>query len=259
MPRFKVLDDSKGFNPNRIDLQKPLVILMSMAGLLVVLCAINVATLLLLRAANRAREMSMRYALGARRGRIISQLMIEGGVLGLTGASCRSPAGASGRNCMLVRILTNSDPGTEPYSASVDMRVLLFTLGISRAGNAVIQHCAGLPLPPPESRRNALRQNAGTLSRIRSASASSPWARRLRSASCYSAAPASSCARSTIFVTSRLGISKPQTSLHFRSIPATLDMAKIAPPQIVTSSIEALRRIPGVVSVAAQQRSGTRG
>src|SRR5579871_2479310 len=40
-----VLDDSKGFNPNRTDLQKPLVILMSMAGLLVVLCAINVATL----------------------------------------------------------------------------------------------------------------------------------------------------------------------------------------------------------------------
>ncbi len=58
-------------------------ILMSMAGLLVVLCAINVATLLLLRAANRAREMSMRYALGAKRGRIISQLMIEGGMLGL--------------------------------------------------------------------------------------------------------------------------------------------------------------------------------
>ncbi|HTV04948.1 MAG TPA: ABC transporter permease, partial [Acidobacteriaceae bacterium] len=56
-----VLDDSRGFSPGRADLKTPLVILMSMAGLLVLMCAINVATLLLLRAAARAREMSMRY------------------------------------------------------------------------------------------------------------------------------------------------------------------------------------------------------
>src|SRR5271170_4092043 len=84
---FKVIDDSKGFSPNRLNLEKPLVILMSMAGLLVALCAINVATLLLLRAAGRAREMSMRYALGARRSRIVSQLLVEGGLLGLFGAA----------------------------------------------------------------------------------------------------------------------------------------------------------------------------
>jgi len=64
---LKVLDDSAGFAPERIDLKTPLTILMSMAGLLVAMCAINVATLLLLRAAGRAREMSMRYALGAKR------------------------------------------------------------------------------------------------------------------------------------------------------------------------------------------------
>ena len=54
--------------------------------LLVVLCAVNVATLLLLRAANRAREMAMRYSLGARRSGIFAQLITEGGVLGLAGA-----------------------------------------------------------------------------------------------------------------------------------------------------------------------------
>ncbi len=81
---LKVLDDSKGFSPGRMDLEKPLVILMSMAGLLVFLCAINVATLLLLRAAGRAREMSMRYALGAKRSRIVAQLLVEGGLLGLS-------------------------------------------------------------------------------------------------------------------------------------------------------------------------------
>ncbi len=68
-------------------MQKPLIVLHEHGGLLVVLCAINVATLLLLRAAGRAREMSMRYALGAKRSRIISQLMVEGGLLGLAGAA----------------------------------------------------------------------------------------------------------------------------------------------------------------------------
>src|SRR6202035_4917634 len=75
---IKVVDDSKGFNPNRSDLQKPLVILFCMTGLLLAMCAINVSTLLLLRAAARAREMSMRYALGAKRSRIFSQLLVEG-------------------------------------------------------------------------------------------------------------------------------------------------------------------------------------
>ncbi len=90
LTHIKVLDDSKGFSPNRADIQKPLTILMSMAGLLVVLCAINVATLLLLRAARRAREMSMRYALGAKRSRIISQLFVEGGLLGVCWRSRRT-------------------------------------------------------------------------------------------------------------------------------------------------------------------------
>jgi predicted permease len=81
--RLKVVDDSTGFSPDRMELKTPLIILMSMAGLLIAMCAINVATLLLLRAASRAREMSMRYALGAQRSRIVSQLLVEGGLLGL--------------------------------------------------------------------------------------------------------------------------------------------------------------------------------
>ncbi len=84
---LKVLDDSTGFSPDRMELKTPLIILMSMAGLLIAMCAINVATLLLLRAAGRAREMSMRYALGAQRSRIVSQLLVEGGLLGIAGAA----------------------------------------------------------------------------------------------------------------------------------------------------------------------------
>lgn len=160
---IKVVDDSKGFNPNRADLEKPLVILMSMAGLLVVLCAVNVATLLLLRAANRAREMAMRYALGARRSGIFAQLMIEGGVLGLSGALAGvflAPVVAR----TLVRILTSSDPGSEPYSAAVDTRVLLFTLALSVLATLFFSIAPVFHFLRPNL-AGCLRQNAGTLSK----------------------------------------------------------------------------------------------
>lgn len=161
--RLWVADDSKGFNPNRNDLQKPLIILFSMAGLLVGMCAINVATLLLLRASVRAREMSMRYALGARRSRIVAQLLAEGGLLGLAGAAAGlalAPAVAQ----LLVRIMTNADPGTEPYSTSLDGRVLLFTLGISVLASLLFSIAPVLHFLRPDL-VNALRQNSGTMSK----------------------------------------------------------------------------------------------
>ncbi|HKF49891.1 MAG TPA: ABC transporter permease [Terracidiphilus sp.] len=160
---IRVLDDSRGFNPNRDDLQKPLIILFSMAGLLVAMCAINVATLLLLRASVRAREMSMRYALGARRSRIVSQLMIEGGLLGMVGALAGvalAPAVAR----ILVRIMTSADPGTEPYSTSLDGRILLFTLAISVVASLLFSIAPVIHFIRPDL-VNALRQNSGTLSK----------------------------------------------------------------------------------------------
>ena len=160
---LKVIDDSRGFNPNRGDLRRPLIILMSMAGLLVAMCAINVATLLLLRASGRAREMSMRYALGARRGRIISQLVVEGGMLGLCGGAAGlalAPLVARA----LVRVMTSADPGTEPYSAAIDGRVLLFTLAIAVLSSLLFSIAPVFHFIHPDL-ANSLRQNTGTLSR----------------------------------------------------------------------------------------------
>jgi predicted permease len=160
---FKVIDDSKGFSPDRLDLQKPLIILMSMAGLLVAMCAINVATLLLLRAAGRAREMSMRYALGAKRSRIVSQLLVEGGLLGLSGGAAAlalAPVVAK----TLVRLMSNADPGSEPYSTSIDARVLLFTLAISILVSLLFSVAPVLHFLHPNL-AEALRQNAGTASK----------------------------------------------------------------------------------------------
>jgi putative ABC transport system permease protein len=160
---IKVLDDSKGFSPSRADIQKPLVILFSMAGLLVAMCAINVATLLLLRASARAREMSMRYALGAHRSRIVSQLLIEGGMLGLAGALAGLALGPLVSR-VLIRIMTSADPGREPFSTAIDARVLLFTLGVSIIASLLFSIAPVFHFINPDL-ANSLRQNTGTLSK----------------------------------------------------------------------------------------------
>jgi putative ABC transport system permease protein len=161
--RLKVLDDSRGFSPNRIALKTPLIILMSMAGLLIAMCAINVATLLLLRAAGRTREMSMRYALGASRGRIVSQLLLEGALLGAAGAAAGLLLAPLVAN-ILVRLLSNAEPGNQPYTATIDARILLFTLGISLVATLLFSTAPVFHFLRPDL-ANALRQNSGTASR----------------------------------------------------------------------------------------------
>jgi putative ABC transport system permease protein len=158
-----VRDDSRGFSPNRMDLKTPLIILMSMAGLLVAMCAINVATLLLLRSAARTREMAMRYALGAARSRIISQLFLEGGVLGLAGALAGLAVAPLVAN-FLVRLMTHADPGSEPYSSAIDSRILAFTLAISVLASILFSLAPVLHFLRPDL-VNALRQSADTASK----------------------------------------------------------------------------------------------
>jgi putative ABC transport system permease protein len=246
--RLKVVDDSKGFSPDRMDLQKPLVILMSMAGLLVALCAINVATLLLLRAAGRTREMSMRYALGAKRSRIASQLLVEGGLLGFGGAAAGlalAPMVAR----TLVRMITNSDPGSEPYSASVDARVLLFTVAVSLIASVFFSIAPVIHFLRPDL-ANALRQNSGT------ASKSSQQFRKL-AVGAQIALSVMLLGGAGLFVRTLDNLRhqpvgfEPQNLDTFSLDPARSGYGDERTAQIVTSSLDALGRIPGVASVAS--------
>jgi predicted permease len=78
---------ARGMAPLRSALRAPLTVLMVAVGLLLVVVCLNVSHLVLARAIRREREMSIRSALGATRGRLLGQLLGEGALLAAAGAA----------------------------------------------------------------------------------------------------------------------------------------------------------------------------
>jgi predicted permease len=120
---------AQGFSYRRPTIERPLLALMAMAVVVLLISAVNVASLLLVRSAGRVREFALRAALGARTGRILVQLLIEGLVIGAGGGLIGLIASPVALR-VLVNRLSVPDSGN-PFSASLDGRLVVFNFAVA--------------------------------------------------------------------------------------------------------------------------------
>jgi len=124
------------------DIRPALLLLLGAVGLLLLLACVNVASLLLARVTGRRKELGIRAALGARRGRLIAQILSESLVLSLMGGALGvffAIWGVDLLNAVLPNTLPMVEAGTEIVRPAlvVDARALAFALLIS-IGSALV-------------------------------------------------------------------------------------------------------------------------
>jgi predicted permease len=112
------------------DIRASLLILFGAVGCVLIIACVNVANLLLTRALGRQREVAIRAAVGATRGRIIRQLLTESIILSLLGAGCGLFLASFATEALAARAPNAGYlPGVDHIG--IDHWVFLFTFGVA--------------------------------------------------------------------------------------------------------------------------------
>lgn len=127
--KLGVFPADTGVSELRSTYENPLWLMLGLAALVLLIASANLANLMLARASAREREIAMRMAVGATRGRLIRQLLAESLLLGLSGAFFGALL-ASGLTQFLVASISTSN---QPLfvDLALDWRMLGFTTAIT--------------------------------------------------------------------------------------------------------------------------------
>jgi putative ABC transport system permease protein len=131
-------------------------------GLILLIACVNVANLLLVNATARQREMALRLALGATRGRIIRQMLTESVLLSLMSAAAGVGAAAIGVR-VLLRVLPSQLPRLNPIG--LDARVLAFSLATALLTTFVVGLIPAWQASRTHPGTAELRERGGSASR----------------------------------------------------------------------------------------------
>jgi predicted permease len=128
--RLEFVDASRGARGGLRDaFSAPLGVLMTTVAIVLLIGCANLASLLLARGTARGREIALRLALGANRGRIARQLLTESLTLAGLGGLAGLAVAAWGSHALLALASSTSTP--IPLDVGLDARVLVFTLAVS--------------------------------------------------------------------------------------------------------------------------------
>ncbi len=227
-------------------------LLMAIVGLVLVIACANVASMLLARASGRQKEIGMRLALGATRGRLVRQLVTETFVLSVLGAA----AGILLAWWITQTLESISLPTPLPlaFDLRIDARVLLFTLAATFAAGLLAGLVPALKASRPnlvaELRGEAIASEAGgrrwTLGDLLVVLQVSITAALLVLAALLTRSVLAAERANVGFAADRLALVSTDTSM--------LRYTDVRSRQFYAEALARLRSVPGVESVALATR-----
>ncbi len=126
---------SAGAGALRMRFQRPLFVILVVAGFVLAIACVNIANLLLARAVARRHEFGVRAALGATRWRLARQLLVESTLLAVGGALAGLAIALSSGRLLVAQLSTSVNRIVLPLS--LDWRVLIFTMTVTAATAAL--------------------------------------------------------------------------------------------------------------------------